>query len=217
MILCDIGNTTFHFFDTKKQISQRIFLDETIDSKYKNKKIYYISVNGKATKKLKSFCKKCVDVSKFFSFNTQYVGMGIDRKVACSLFENAIIVDSGSAITVDVMQNSQHLGGFILPGLRALKEFYPRISKKLEIEFDKKVNLDDLPQNTRSAVSYAVLQSIVLPIENEIKKYEKLPCIITGGNGKFLSKLIPNSQYKKHLLFESMKEIIDANNSTTKG
>lgn len=216
MILCDIGNTTFHFFDTKKETSQRIFLDEAIPSLYAKKKIYYISVNNKATKKLKSSCKKSIDLSKYLSFETQYTGMGIDRKVACSLYENAIIVDSGSAITVDVMQNAQHLGGFILPGLRALKEFYPRISKKLEIQFDKKVNLEHLPQNTRSAISYAVLQSIVLPIQNEMKKYENLPCIITGGDGKFLSKLIPNSEYKKHLLFESMKEIIDANNSITK-
>lgn len=216
MILCDIGNTTFHFFDTKKQISKKFFLNEKLPEDLKKRKVYFISVNTKGTKKLKSFCKKSIDLSSYLDFKTKYVGMGIDRKFACSMYKNAIIVDSGSAITVDVMKNGKHQGGFILPGLKVLNDFYPRISQKLEIDFDKKVNLKSLPQNTKDAISYAVLQSIVLPIKNEIKKYDKLECIITGGDGKLLSKLISNSQYKKHLLFESMKEIINANNCTSK-
>ena len=37
--------------------------------------------------------------------------------------------------------------------------------------------------------------------------------IFTGGDGEFLSSFFKNSQYKKDLIFENMKRIIDANNS----
>ena len=36
--------------------------------------------------------------------------------------------------------------------------------------------------------------------------------IFTGGDGKLLSKYFENSQYKKDLIFENMKRMIDANN-----
>ncbi len=217
MILCDIGNTTFRFYDTKKQKYKKCFLDQKLPQYLKAKKVYFISVNEKGTKTLKNHCKQIVDVGSFLQFDTQYQGMGLDRQIACSLYSDAIIVDCGSAVTVDIMKNGKHLGGFILPGLYKLKSIYGKISKKLSIEFNQDVGLNVLPQNTQDAVSFAILQSIVLPIKTQMKQYKELDCIVTGGDGKFLSSLLPKSIYKKELLFEAMKEIIDAHNCITKG
>lgn len=209
MILCDIGNTTFHFLENNKH--KKYFLDEKIP-KFKDK-LYYISVNEKATKKLLKTNPKAIDLKNFVNFKTSYQGMGIDRVFACCFQDDAVIVDAGSAITVDIMQNGIHEGGFILIGIHNYLKAYGKISKKLKFEFEKNINLDKIPAQTKDAVFYALFKSIILPIK-EISKDKNL--IFTGGDGEFLSKFFQNSTYKKDLIFENMKRIIDANNCVAK-
>ncbi len=208
MILCDIGNTTFHFLIDGKH--KKYFLDEKIP-KFKDD-IFYISVNEKATKKLLKANKKAQDLSSFINFETNYKGMGIDRVVACLFQEDTIIVDAGSAITVDIIENSTHKGGFILLGVHSFFKSYEKISKKLKVEktdFEKNINLDKIPLQTKDAILYALMKSIILPIK-EVSFNKNI--IFTGGDGEYLSQFFENSQYKKDLIFENMKRIIDANN-----
>jgi type III pantothenate kinase len=201
MILCDIGNTTFHFLDGRKSI--KIPLEDKLPDF--DKKIYFISVNKKASKKLKSKYKNAINLKNHIDFKTSYQGMGIDRMVACMSLENGIVVDAGSAITVDVMKAGKHMGGFILPGLNSYKKIYPRISKKLKFEFDSHTKLNHLPQSTNEAINYAILSSIITPIK-EVSKDKHI--IFTGGDGKLLKQFFKNSTYKRNLLFNSMKKII---------
>ncbi|QKF76540.1 type III pantothenate kinase [Arcobacter defluvii] len=205
MILCDIGNTTFHFLINGKH--KKYFLDEKVP-KFDDK-IYFISVNEKATKKLLKKNSKAKDIKELLKFDTSYQGLGIDRAVACSFQDNCVIVDAGSAITVDIIENGQHQGGFIMLGLQRFIKTYPKISKKLKFDFEKNVNLDKIPLRTIDAIQYAMLKSIILPIK-EVSLNKNI--IFTGGDGEFLSKYFENSTYKKDLIFENMKRIIDANN-----
>ena len=205
MILCDIGNTTFHFFINNKH--KKYFLDEKIPS-FDNE-LYYISVNEKATKKLLKSNPQGKNIEDIMNFKTLYQGLGKDRALACSFYDNVVIVDAGSAITVDVMENGIHQGGFILLGVRSFISSYPKISKKLKFSFEKNVNLDKIPLCTKDAIQYAMLKSIILPIK-EVSLNKNI--IFTGGDGKLLSKYFENSIYKKDLIFENMKRIIDANN-----
>lgn len=201
MILCDIGNTTFHFLDGRKSI--RIALNDNLPEF--SKTIYFISVNKRATKKLKEKYPNAINLKKYITFDTKYQGMGIDRVVACLFLDNGIIVDAGSAITVDVMEKGKHKGGFILPGLSSYQKIYPSISKKLKFEFDTHIKLTQLPKNTNEAINYAILNSIITPIKN-ICEDKKI--IFTGGDGKVLKHFFKGSTYKKNLLFDSMKKII---------
>ncbi len=205
LILCDIGNTTFHFLING--VEQKYFLNERLPNFEET--IYYISVNDNATSNLKLTNDKLVDLEQFVEFKTKYKGMGLDRKIACIGYDDAIIVDAGSAITVDVMKKAKHKGGFILPGLKSIQDLYPKISYKLQFDFNTKVNLDKIPLCTQDAISYAILQSIIEPIK-KIRKKQQI--IFTGGDGEFLSKYFENSIYKKDLIFENMKRIINANN-----
>lgn len=205
MILCDIGNTTFHFLIGKKH--KKFSLEEDVPSF--DEQIVYVSVNKKASKKLLESNPNAINIKQYLDFKTKYIGHGIDRAVACVFQKNTIIVDAGSAITVDIMKNSKHKGGFILPGFRAFSKTYPKISKKLKFDFEKNVNLDKIPLQTKDAIQYAMLKSIILPIK-EVSK--NMNIIFTGGDGKLLSKYFKNSTYKKDLIFENMKRIIDANN-----
>ena len=204
MILCDIGNTTYHFLINGKH--KKYFLDEKVP-KFDDE-IYFVSVNEKATKKLLKKNSHAKNINKFLKFSTAYQGLGIDRAVACSFQDNCVIVDAGSAITVDIMEEGVHKGGFILLGLQRFKKSYPKISKKLKFDFEKNINLDKIPLRTFDAIQYAMLKSIILPIK-EVSLNKNI--IFTGGDGEFLSSFFKNSQYKKDLIFENMKRIIDAN------
>ncbi len=205
MILCDIGNTTYHFLVRDKH--KKYFLDEKVP--VFDEEIYFVSVNEKATKRLLKKNPHAKNINKLFNFQTSYQGLGMDRAVACSFQDNCVIVDAGSAITVDVMEESKHIGGFILLGLRRFMKSYPKISKKLKFEFEKEINLDKIPLQTKDAIQYAMLKSIILPIK-EVSLNKNI--IFTGGDGEVLSKFFENSVYKKDLIFENMKRIIDANN-----
>ena len=205
MILCDIGNTTFHFLIKEKH--KKYFLNEKIP-KF-NDEIYYISVNEKATRKLLKNNPEAKNIEEIMNFQTSYKGLGKDRALACSFHDDVVIVDAGSAITVDVMENAIHQGGFILLGMRSFISSYPKISKKLKFSFEKDINLDKIPLQTKDAIQYAMLKSIILPIK-EVSLNKNI--IFTGGDGEVLSKYFENSIYKKDLIFENMKRIIDANN-----
>ena len=206
MTFCDIGNTTFSFFKKKKCTRY------PLNVKYKDMPdlkgdIYFISVNKKARGKFYKKYPNAIDLEKSVNFSTKYKGMGIDRKFVCLSTTNGILVDVGSAVTVDIMENGKHLGGFILPGIKNLIKLYPKISSKLKVNFEKSINLDKIPQNTNVAINYAILQSLVQPIKNICMRYN-LPLIFTGGDAKYLIKYFKNTKYKKNLIFNTMKQIL---------
>ena len=217
MILCDIGNTTFHFKVGNKtfKVSVKDSLSHLPDYK---KPIYYISVNDHAEKKFLKKYPDAINLEPFIHFETAYEGMGIDRQVVCHNIEDGIIVDLGSAITVDIMKKGKHKGGFILPGIEAYKRIYPNISKKLSFDFEKNTNLDKIPLTTMDAINYAVFSAITLPIANEYKKY-KTKVYFTGGDRKLLKDYFVDipTKYKKNMVFSSMKEIIKESNKKKKG
>ena len=208
MILCDIGNTTFHFKIKNKDF--KIGVNGSLKFLFQKKdKIYFISVNKKATKKLLKQYPNSVDIKNLIDFETDYKGMGIDRQVVCSYIKDGIIIDVGSAITVDIMKKGKHKGGYISAGIDAYKRIYPNISKKLSFQFSNNTNLDKIPLNTNDAINYAILNAIIAPIENIYKQY-KLPLYFTGGDGKVLLKYFnsKDTKYDKNLIFKSMKQII---------
>ena len=133
MILCDIGNTTYHFLVNGKH--KKYFLDEKVP-KF-DEELYFVSVNEKGTKRLLKKNPQAKNIKDILKFETIYQVLGIDRAVACSFQQNAVIVDAGSAITVDIIENGVHKGGFILLGLRRFMKSYPKISKKLNLILKK--------------------------------------------------------------------------------
>jgi type III pantothenate kinase len=217
MILCDIGNTTYHFKTKKDDFKISVNDSLKMQPDYVEE-IYFISVNEQATKRFKKRYPLAKNVENFFTFKTAYAGMGIDRQVVCHNIEDGIIVDLGSAITVDIMRKGKHKGGFILPGIEAYKKIYPNISEKLAFHFEKNTNLDKIPLTTNDAINYAVFSAITLPIIKEYKKY-KTKIYFTGGDRKLLKEYFVDipAKYKKNMVFSSMKQIIKESNNNKKG
>ena len=200
MILCDIGNSFLHFY-----YRGRVWREAKTQLTPKDPKevIIFISVNEDSAKSLLDSHPYCFDLLPFVSLDTNYKGLGVDRIVACNAITDGVIVDAGSAITIDIMHQAIHLGGCIMPGISRYREMFSSIAV-LDCEFNLGVALDTFPQNTKDAVSYGMLKSILLMIEN-LSKGKKI--YFTGGDGKFLSRFFENCIYDDLLIFKGMQNI----------
>jgi pantothenate kinase type III len=140
--------------------------------------------------------------------------VGIDRLLAAYAATKKygdtpmLIVDAGTAITVDVVQNQTFCGGAILPGFTAQSEAYPKISPRLpRIAQDTMLTTElKFPgRNTKEAIENGLYWGTIGAIR---QFYEMCPhkddtlLILTGGDAKFflegLSREVPPWQIVHH-------------------
>ncbi|MDF1883494.1 type III pantothenate kinase [Sulfurimonas sp. SAG-AH-194-C21] len=199
MLLCDIGNTSYHFLDGERDYKKDV---DTFDASSIVEKVYYICVNSEVNAVLESL-NNWIDISLFIDKSQYYKTMGIDRIVAVEALSDAVIVDAGSAITVDVVKNSHFLGGFIYPGVEAMQKTYINISPALDYSFNFDLDLDIMPKNSQDAISYGFLKTLY----SEVIRH-KLLVVLTGGNAKELQKIFKDAKVDERLIFNGMKQII---------
>jgi len=202
MLLCEIGNTNIHFYKKGATWSKRATIKNLLDI---DEKIYYINVNDSLKEKLKSL-DNAIDLEPDIVIDTAYNGLGVDRVAACKAIDNGVIVDAGSAITVDIMAGGLHLGGYIMPGLFALQQSFASISPRLDMRINPNIALDALPQNSLEAISYGIVKPIILMLK-ESQKDKKL--YFTGGDGKFFAKFFDNAIYDESLIFKGMMKVLN--------
>lgn len=202
MILCEIGNSFLHFYHNGKTWREKA---DNLSQKDQQELVIFISVNENNTQSLLYSHPRCFDLAPYMRLDTGYEGIGIDRVAACLSTPNGIIIDAGSAVTVDIMQDGMHLGGFIMPGFDAFNGAFRKISSKLDYNLNMGVSLEAIPQNTQDALSYGVLQSIILMIKHW-SKGKKI--YFTGGDGKFLSRFFAESIFDDLLVFKGMQFVI---------
>jgi len=200
MLLCDIGNTSLHFLDDEKGEYKESVLD--FDPRIIKQKVYYISVNKTVSKKIKDL-NNWIDLEPAIKRNNYYDTMGIDRIFTVEATQHGVIIDAGSALTVDVVRDGIYRGGFIYPGRKAMQKCYSDISPALEYSFNFELNQTELAKNSQDAISYAYLKLLV----SEVLSYE-VPIIVTGGDAEEFAKLFKNATVKSRLLFESMQKVI---------
>ncbi|MGP1449862.1 MAG: type III pantothenate kinase [Wolinella sp.] len=203
MLLCDIGNTHLHFYHGGKVWRESV---EKLTPRDINEPIYYISVNQNSTKRFLELYPEAKNLAPYIALDSTYKGLGIDRVAACKGVSDGVIVDAGSAITVDIMQNGIHLGGYIMPGITAYTRTFSEISPALDVGINPALELDAIPQNTRDAISYGAINSIVLMIQNS-RKSKRL--FFTGGDGKFLSRFFENAIFDDSIVFKGMIKTVN--------
>ena len=200
MILCDIGNTTIDWEIDGEYSKQSV---ENFDPSLYTETIYYICVN---TKLLSEICilDNWIDVALCIEWKKYYPTMGIDRIMVCEAISNGVIVDAGSAVTVDVMRDGQYQGGFIALGLRSVQEAYAKLSPALAWSFNFEVDLTIMAKNTPDAITIGYLT----PLIDKIKSLGS-PIIVTGGDSKVFSSFLDDSIVDNHLIFKGMKKLIE--------
>lgn len=112
--------------------------------------------------------------------------------------KNILIVDAGSAITFDfINEKGEYKGGNIAPGLtmrfKALHEF----TSRLPLLSQQNDNVPLLGSNTSEAITAGVQNSILFETDayiNELgKTYNGLITLITGGDAKFFDNKLKNT------------------------
>jgi type III pantothenate kinase len=124
-----------------------------------------------------------------------------------------LLVDAGTAITIDAVQNKTFCGGAILPGLHTLSATYPRISKKLptlSIPLMPEGAKSPLPvfpgKNTEDAIHcgfyWGTIGAIMQFTDMFFRRMEDVCLILAGGDSQYLlsgiANLISSHQIKHH-------------------
>ena len=200
MLLYDIGNTNIKVYHDSQL--ERIKADKKVS--FPKEKFYYICVNSAFHDKLEKL-ENAINLEPEIKLDSKYVGLGIDRKIVCKAVDNGVIIDAGSAITVDVMRDGEHKGGFITLGLHTFEKSFATISDALIFKLDETIDLAKLPQNTKDALNFATFHAVVASI-NAVR--DDLPLFFCGGDGEKLMRFFEGAMFLEDLVFEGMKEVI---------
>lgn len=199
MILCDIGNTSVDLFSEGKRSKCRV---EDFDPATFVEDVYYVSVNLSMNERIYGLTN-WYDLRKLIDWDKYYPTMGVDRVMVCEAIEDGVVVDAGSAITVDVMRNGIYDGGFIALGLHSAHEAYGRLSSALSMSFNFEVDLAKMAKNTPDALTIGFLAPLIEKIERLGK-----PLYFTGGDGQLLSRFFSEAIVDEDLIFTGMNKLI---------
>jgi len=145
--------------------------------------------------------------------------VGVDRLLAAFAATEQygdspmLVIDAGSAITVDIVQNRTFCGGAILPGLDTLSKTYPIISDKLPtVPIPHFPDCTKVPppvfpgKSTEDAVHcglyWGTIGAIMQFCGMFFRRTEDVRLILAGGDSQYLlpeiAKIIPSQQIKHH-------------------
>jgi type III pantothenate kinase len=145
-------------------------------------------------------------------------GVGVDRICAASgaLFgraRNALIVDAGSAITVDLVLDRRFLGGLIMPGpqmmLAALHHFTAQLPD-LDLDAARRDTFDDTApaMRTGAAVGSAGAIAAAVALLHRRAPGIRVPVWLTGGHAQRLQSRLPSGwKYVPNLTLIGLADI----------
>ena len=143
----------------------------------------------------------------------EYHKLGVDRWLAvlgaAKLFpkQNVLVVDSGTATTVDlVAANGEHVGGWITPGIDLMHQSLQLNTEN--ISTDKQTIIStSFGQNTADCVDYGCWAVLAATVEQAAKEAEKLNypvdnILLTGGNSAHITPFLTiKSSLEPNLVF----------------
>ena len=147
--------------------------------------------------------------------------LGVDRLAAAVGavdvlgYKDCLIVDFGTAITIDLVENGVFRGGNISPGVRtrfrALHDYTSRLP-----QCEATDEILSLGRTTQQAIEQGVMEGITHEIEGYIRafslKNDKLTLIFTGGDANFFVKRIKNAIFAKcDLVLCGLNRILEYN------
>jgi type III pantothenate kinase len=148
--------------------------------------------------------------------------MGVDRWLAMIAAYNNFdarggsglcVIDCGTAITLDFIgREGMHLGGLIMPGYQTMLDSLFKDAANIQrVTEGYRENIQSgLASSTQDAVIKGCTQLIVGGVTGVIQQFEKksehkLNCVVTGGDGGWVSKALTcTSSYNPWLVLEGL-------------
>lgn len=230
LLVVDVGNTnicfgvfdkdvlvhTFNYdSDRKLTVSEHAVFFREIATKYQVEKCIIGSVVEELNQKLKAACDDVFGIDTIVFNNNMNTGLnlnvknpdkvGVDRVAnayaALKLYDApAIVVDSGSATTFDIVSSEEEfIGGIIMPGIKLqIDSLFKNTSKLPQIEIAQSENV--IGNSTESAILSGVIRGTACAIEGLIKQCEEelgddIIVIGTGGAIPLISKYMTEREF----------------------
>jgi type III pantothenate kinase len=128
--------------------------------------------------------------------------------------ENAIAIDFGTAITIDVLYEGDFIGGSIIPGINTqMMALFSKTAKLPQVEL--KFLEYSVGKNTIDNIQIGIIKTVVYGIQQLLKDIEKeykrkFEIVITGGIGKSLQGIIPEfNNYDAYLTLKGLNVFYD--------
>ncbi len=149
--------------------------------------------------------------------------LGRDRLAAViganALYPKAlsIVIDAGTCITFDIINNAQYLGGNISPGIRMRAQAmhdYTGLLPNVDIAY----HADFIGKNTEQALQNGAVLGTIFEIDSFIAsiidkyKVEDINVILTGGDADFLAKHVKSKIFvEENIVLMGLHEILKHN------
>lgn len=123
--------------------------------------------------------------------------LGVDRwlqvlAVATQAHENYCVISCGTALTIDLAQGQQHLGGFILPNLYLQRDALIQNTKGIKIP-DAAFSELNPGRNTIDAVHHGILLGLLSTIEKVLHDFPA-QLVLTGGDAPLFAQHLAQYQ-----------------------
>ncbi|MDO4223282.1 MAG: type III pantothenate kinase [Acinetobacter sp.] len=122
--------------------------------------------------------------------------LGIDRWLQTFAYatpqQSWCIVGCGTALTIDLVDNLQHLGGYILPSLYLQRDALIQNTKGIKIPAAAFEHLD-VGHNTLDAVHHGILLGLISTIERVLQTpatQAKRQLVLTGGDAPLFAQFL---------------------------
>lgn len=230
IILIDAGNSNLKLaLLTDIGGIERVTVDQfKAFSSLVNKVVYASVKSSPELEQILAHCNErnisCQQVTVSKSFKQIQCGyqivenLGVDRWLAVIAARtiytetNIIVVDAGTAITVDVCTNNQHLGGWIAPGLKLMQDSI--IEKAPGVFSDSSIKSEIFGTDTPSALFHGCIYSLVGMIDKAVSLIDKtqeddIKIILTGGDASIISRhLTLSNDINEDLVFIGLQQFI---------
>ncbi len=133
--------------------------------------------------------------------------------------ENILVIDAGSAITFDFLNNkNEFLGGNISPGANMRAKALNKFTSRLPL-INPETDFELLGDTTETAINSGIMNGILFEIEayiNQLKNiYPGLKVFLTGGDNNLFDKKLKNYIFvDSNLNLKGLNRILDYNASS---
>jgi type III pantothenate kinase len=135
--------------------------------------------------------------------------MGVDRWMAMVATRSfcsgpAVVIDAGSAITIDIIgESGQHQGGYILPGVAMMERSLLRDTQR--VRFDARAPASVFPgTKTSDCVAAGIWAAAFGAVKLVLAEHAQHSVVVTGGDGESLLTLGIDGDWRPNLVLEGI-------------
>ena len=134
--------------------------------------------------------------------------LGVDRWLALLAVKargqnSAVIIDVGTACTIDVLENGQHLGGYIFPGMALARNALVANTDRIRFSKDPEPSTS-LGTDTAGCVLSGIWLTLLASCQTVIDRFPNATVYLTGGSAPELTALGLDAKRVDGLVFDGL-------------